>query len=114
MRVLRQPVGNGARRTNAPRDPRFGRREPGDRPSAAGRIRLPYIESFTAALEPVFLAASGFAVMAFLLTWLLREVPLPGRDCGELRLTARGPLRPRAGADHQRDRDRPHAHRHLS
>src|SRR5262249_56780306 len=41
-------------------------------------IRLPYIESFTAALHPVFLAASGFAVAAFLLTWLLREVPLRG------------------------------------
>jgi EmrB/QacA subfamily drug resistance transporter len=82
-------------------------------------VRLPYIESFTAALQPVFLAASGFAVVAFLLTWLLREVPLSGdrprgRDRGDLRLAARGPLRPRAGADHQRDRDRPHAHRHLS
>jgi MFS family permease len=41
-------------------------------------IRQPYIESFTAALKPVFLAASGFAVAAFLLTWLLREVPLRG------------------------------------
>jgi EmrB/QacA subfamily drug resistance transporter len=39
-------------------------------------IRLPYIEAFTAALHPVFLVASGFAVAAFLLTWLLREVPL--------------------------------------
>jgi EmrB/QacA subfamily drug resistance transporter len=39
-------------------------------------IKQPYIESFTAALTPVFLAASGFAVAAFLLTWLLREVPL--------------------------------------
>jgi EmrB/QacA subfamily drug resistance transporter len=50
-------------------------------------IRLPYIESFTAALRPVFLAASGFAVAAFLLTWLLREVPLrataPAEGIGE-------------------------------
>jgi MFS family permease len=41
-------------------------------------VRLPYVEAFTAALKPVFLAASGFAVAAFLLTWLLREVPLRG------------------------------------
>jgi hypothetical protein len=50
-------------------------------------VRLPYIESFTAALEPVFIAASGFAVVAFLLTWLLREVPLrataPAEGIGE-------------------------------
>ena len=50
-------------------------------------IRQPYIESFTAALQPVFLAASGFAVAAFLLTWLLREVPLrataPAEGIGE-------------------------------
>jgi EmrB/QacA subfamily drug resistance transporter len=50
-------------------------------------VRLPYIESFTAALQPVFLAASGFAVVAFLLTWLLREVPLrataPAEGIGE-------------------------------
>jgi EmrB/QacA subfamily drug resistance transporter len=46
-------------------------------------VRLPYIESFTAALKPVFLAASGFAVVAFLLTWLLREVPLRGTAAAE-------------------------------
>jgi EmrB/QacA subfamily drug resistance transporter len=39
-------------------------------------IKQPYLEAFTAALQPVFLAAGGFAVGAFLLTWLLREVPL--------------------------------------
>jgi EmrB/QacA subfamily drug resistance transporter len=39
-------------------------------------VREPYIEAFTKALEPVFLAASAFAVLAFLLTWMLREVPL--------------------------------------
>jgi MFS family permease len=39
-------------------------------------IRLPYIESFTAALTPIFVVAAGFAIGAFLLTWLLREVPL--------------------------------------
>jgi EmrB/QacA subfamily drug resistance transporter len=50
-------------------------------------VRQPYIESFTAALQPVFVAASGFAVAAFLLTWLLREVPLrataPAEGIGE-------------------------------
>jgi EmrB/QacA subfamily drug resistance transporter len=39
-------------------------------------IKEPYIQSFATALEPVFLVASGFAVAAFLLTWLLRDVPL--------------------------------------
>src|SRR4051812_13049038 len=39
-------------------------------------IKQPYIEAFTAALTPIFLAAAGFAIVAFLLTWLLREVPL--------------------------------------
>jgi EmrB/QacA subfamily drug resistance transporter len=39
-------------------------------------LKLPYIESFTAAIRPVFLAASGFMIVAFLLTWALREVPL--------------------------------------
>jgi EmrB/QacA subfamily drug resistance transporter len=50
-------------------------------------IKQPYIEAFTAALQPVFLAASGFAIAAFLLTWLLREVPLrataPAEGIGE-------------------------------
>jgi hypothetical protein len=39
-------------------------------------IRRPYVEAFAASLRPVFLAASGIAFVAFLLTWLLREVPL--------------------------------------
>jgi EmrB/QacA subfamily drug resistance transporter len=42
-----------------------------------------YASSITTALEPVFLLAAGFAVLAFLLTWWLREVPL--------RTTARAP-----------------------
>jgi hypothetical protein len=50
-------------------------------------VRQPYIESFAAALEPVFVVASGFAVVAFLLTWLLRDVPLrataPAEGIGE-------------------------------
>jgi hypothetical protein len=51
-------------------------------PSPAALERLPsaahtaYITAITEALQPVFLAAAGAAVIAFLLTWLLREVPL--------------------------------------
>jgi hypothetical protein len=39
-------------------------------------VRQPYIEAVTAAITPIFLAAAGFAIVAFLLTWLLREIPL--------------------------------------
>jgi EmrB/QacA subfamily drug resistance transporter len=39
-------------------------------------VKQPFLEAFTAALHPIFLAAAGFAIAAFLLTWLLREVPL--------------------------------------
>lgn len=35
-----------------------------------------YIDAIAASLHPVFVVASGIAVFAFLLTWLLREVPL--------------------------------------
>ena len=40
------------------------------------RVHAPYVASFAAALRPVFLAATGVAFVAFLLTWLLRDVPL--------------------------------------
>jgi len=46
-------------------------------------IRTPYIEAFAAALQPVFLTATGIIVLAFLLTWLLREVPLRQTSAGE-------------------------------
>jgi EmrB/QacA subfamily drug resistance transporter len=39
-------------------------------------VRDAYAASITQALQPVFLAAAGAAVVAFLLTWLLREIPL--------------------------------------
>ena len=39
-------------------------------------LRHAYVEAIASALHPVFVAASGIAVAAFLLTWLLREVPL--------------------------------------
>jgi EmrB/QacA subfamily drug resistance transporter len=39
-------------------------------------IHGPYIVSVVDALRPVFLTATAIVVLAFLLTWLLREVPL--------------------------------------
>jgi DNA-binding MarR family transcriptional regulator len=39
-------------------------------------VHAPYVAAFSAALEPVFLAASGIMFLAFLLTWLLPEIPL--------------------------------------
>jgi hypothetical protein len=35
-----------------------------------------YARAVAASLHPVFLAAAFIAVFAFLMTWLLREVPL--------------------------------------
>ncbi len=35
-----------------------------------------YVDAFSAALAPVFLTAAGVSAVAFVLTWLLREVPL--------------------------------------
>ena len=35
-----------------------------------------YVSAFAASLRPVFAAAAGVAVFAFLLSWLLKEVPL--------------------------------------
>jgi len=39
-------------------------------------IKGPYIEAFSAALQPVFATAAAVALVAFLLSWLLREIPL--------------------------------------
>jgi EmrB/QacA subfamily drug resistance transporter len=39
-------------------------------------VHAPYVAAFAAALRPVFLVATGVAFAAFVLTWLLREVPL--------------------------------------
>jgi len=39
-------------------------------------IHAPYVKSVAESLHPVFLAATGVSFAAFLLTWLLREVPL--------------------------------------
>jgi predicted MFS family arabinose efflux permease len=48
-----------------------------------GAIKQPFIEAFTAAITPIFIAAAGFAILAFLLTWLLREVPLRSTSATE-------------------------------
>jgi EmrB/QacA subfamily drug resistance transporter len=39
-------------------------------------VRLPFVTAITDALTTVFLVAAGIAVVAFLLTWLLPELPL--------------------------------------
>jgi EmrB/QacA subfamily drug resistance transporter len=39
-------------------------------------IHRPYVEAFAVSLRPVFLAAAVISLLAFALTWLLREVPL--------------------------------------
>jgi EmrB/QacA subfamily drug resistance transporter len=41
-------------------------------------LKADYLAAFTAALHPVFLAATAIAVVAFALTWLLEELPLRG------------------------------------
>jgi EmrB/QacA subfamily drug resistance transporter len=41
-------------------------------------IRTAYLEVFTAALHPVFVSAAAISAVAFLLTWLLKEIPLRG------------------------------------
>ena len=42
----------------------------------APALRTIYLESFVAALHPVFLLGAGFAAVAFVLAWLLKEEPL--------------------------------------
>ncbi len=39
-------------------------------------LHEPFVEAFAASLQPVFVAASGIALVGFLLTWWLPEVPL--------------------------------------
>jgi MFS family permease len=39
-------------------------------------VRVPYLEAFADALVPVFVVAAAVSLLAFALTWLLREVPL--------------------------------------
>jgi EmrB/QacA subfamily drug resistance transporter len=46
-------------------------------PAAA---RAAYVHGFATALHPVFLSAAAVSVLAFLLAWLLRDMPLRGSD----------------------------------
>ncbi|HEU5279062.1 MAG TPA: MFS transporter [Gaiellaceae bacterium] len=39
-------------------------------------LRLPYVDALTAALKPVYLVAAAISVFAFLLSWLLPDLPL--------------------------------------
>jgi EmrB/QacA subfamily drug resistance transporter len=51
-----------------------------------------FADAFSAALHPVFLTAGGISLLAFALTWLLREVPLRvGLQPGEAVEPARSP-----------------------
>ena len=49
------------------------------------RAHAAFQEAFAAALHPVFMTAAGVSVLAFVLTWFLREVPLSvGAQPGEV------------------------------
>lgn len=52
--------------------------EPQSIAALPAELKSIYLDAFSAALHPVFLSAAAIAVVAFLLTWLLREVPLRG------------------------------------
>jgi hypothetical protein len=54
-----------------------------------------FADAVAAALHPVFLVAGGVSLVAFALTWLLREVPLHGR-------THVGDAIPAPGDEHER------------
>ena len=41
-----------------------------------GPVHQAYLDGFAGALSTVFLAAAAISVVAFALTWLIREVPL--------------------------------------
>ena len=43
-------------------------------------IHQPYVQAFVTALQPIFVTAACISVLAFALTWLLREVPLRTRS----------------------------------
>jgi hypothetical protein len=41
-------------------------------------MRTLYLDAFTAALRPIFIYGAAIAVLAFALTWFLKEIPLRG------------------------------------
>jgi EmrB/QacA subfamily drug resistance transporter len=57
------------------------------------RVHAPYVHAFAASLHPVFIAAAAIAFTAFLLTWLLREVPLRKTSAAEAVAESIPPLR---------------------
>jgi EmrB/QacA subfamily drug resistance transporter len=46
-------------------------------------VKTIYLEAFTASLHPVFLYAAAVGALGFVLTWLLKELPLRGRVVAE-------------------------------
>ncbi len=66
-------------------------------------IHAPYVASFAASLRPVFLAAAGISFLAFVLTWLLREIPL--RQTAAAEALAEG-IPPPRDDDSQRELER--------
>jgi EmrB/QacA subfamily drug resistance transporter len=52
-----------------------------------------FVQAFSAALHPVFLSAAGISLLAFALTWFLREVPLRMRPSVVESLESIEPLR---------------------
>jgi EmrB/QacA subfamily drug resistance transporter len=66
-------------------------------------VHTPYIAGVAASLRPVFLAAAGFALLAFLLTWLLREIPLRRTAASQ---TVAESIPPPRGDDSQRELER--------
>jgi len=68
---------------------------PATDPSAVQRLppelQRAYQDAFAAALQPVFLTAAAISVLAFVLTWFLREVPLRKTSGSEQRTEALAP-----------------------
>ncbi len=53
-----------------------GRVQPGQVAGLPAAVKVPYLHAFTDALNTVFLAAAGVAVLAFALSWFIPERPL--------------------------------------
>ncbi len=66
-------------------------------------IHAPYVAGVAASLRPVFIAAAGFTFFAFLLTWLLREIPLRQTTPAE---TVEESIPPPRNNDSQRELER--------
>ena len=66
-------------------------------------IHAPYVASFAASLQPVFLAACGITFVAFLLSWFLQEIPL--RKTAPAETVAEG-IPPQRDDDSQRELER--------